>query len=88
MNKIQSKDIPNEPILTFLKSLEGKEYSSATLFKGFSNSLSQVFPDNSNEKMILAKMKKLVKAGLVDGCTCGCRGDFVLLPKGHELIKK
>lgn len=28
------------------------------------------------EKVIRAKAKRLVKRGLVDGCTCGCRGDF------------
>lgn len=33
-------------------------------------------------KVRLAKMRGLVKRGLVDGCTCGCRGDFTITPKG------
>jgi len=28
------------------------------------------------EKVVRAKARRLVKRGLVDGCTCGCRGDF------------
>jgi hypothetical protein len=30
------------------------------------------FPD----KLILAKARKLVRRGVVEGCCCGCRGDF------------
>jgi hypothetical protein len=28
------------------------------------------------QKVILAKLRKMVRRGIVDGCTCGCRGDF------------
>lgn len=28
------------------------------------------------EKVLRAKLAKLVKRGILDGCTCGCRGDF------------
>lgn len=28
------------------------------------------------EKVLLAKAKRLIKRGLIDGCACGCRGDF------------
>lgn len=27
-------------------------------------------------KVVLAKLKSMVKRGLIHGCTCGCRGDF------------
>lgn len=27
-------------------------------------------------KIILAKAKRLIKRGKIDGCPCGCRGDF------------
>lgn len=30
------------------------------------------------EKVVLAKAKKLIRSGKMDGCTCGCRGDFQL----------
>jgi hypothetical protein len=28
------------------------------------------------EKVVRAKAKRLIKRGLIDGCACGCRGDF------------
>lgn len=33
---------------------------------------------NPPEKVVLAKLRSLVKRGLLDGCACGCRGDFEL----------
>ena len=35
-------------------------------------------PTDTPEKVALAKMRSLIKRGLVDGCPCGCRGDFEL----------
>lgn len=29
-------------------------------------------------KVALAKLKSMVKRGVIKGCTCGCRGDFEL----------
>jgi hypothetical protein len=28
--------------------------------------------------LLLAKLRKLLKAGKIDGCACGCRGDFTV----------
>lgn len=33
---------------------------------------------NPPEKVVLAKLQKLIKRGLITGCACGCRGDFEL----------
>ncbi len=38
------------------------------------------------KKLILAKMSQLIKKGLINGCTCGCRGDFEITPKGEEYL--
>lgn len=27
-------------------------------------------------RVVLAKLRRLIRAGLLTGCTCGCRGDF------------
>lgn len=35
-------------------------------------------------KLLLAKLEHMERRGLIDGCTCGCRGDFVVLKKGRE----
>lgn len=28
-------------------------------------------------KVVLAKLRSMVKRGVLDGCACGCRGDFI-----------
>jgi hypothetical protein len=33
---------------------------------------------NPPEKVVLAKLRRLVKRGVITGCACGCRGDFEL----------
>jgi hypothetical protein len=37
-------------------------------------------------KVVLAKARALIKRRLMDGCGCGCRGDFEVLAKGRELL--
>lgn len=38
-------------------------------------------------KVVAAKCRALVKRGLLDGCACGCRGDFVVTEAGCELLR-
>lgn len=40
------------------------------------------FPD----RVVLAKMRALIRRGLVKGCACGCRGDFEPTDEGKSLI--
>lgn len=70
---MQCKDIPTEPILEFIRT-----HKKCFLFPGFENSIGLSMPSETPEKMIRAKMAKLIKQGLVRGCACGCRGDFAL----------
>ena len=37
---------------------------------------------NVPPKVMQAKLKKLIKRGLLDGCACGCRGDFEVTEAG------
>jgi hypothetical protein len=39
-------------------------------------------PDGVPSKLALAKMRKMILRGVVGGCGCGCRGDFVITEKG------
>lgn len=32
----------------------------------------------NKEKVVLAKLRSLIRRGLLDGCYCGCRGDIEL----------
>ena len=82
MVKLQCKDIDSKPILTFLLSISPKMANSFDT--NFENSIAHSFPEGTPRKLILAKMKKLIKLGLVDGCACGCRGDFEITPAGRE----
>lgn len=38
------------------------------------------------EKVVLAKARQLIRRGLIDGCGCGCRGDFEITPVGREFL--
>lgn len=50
------------------------------------NSVRLAMPAGTPDKVVLAKMRRLIDRGLVDGCPCGCRGDFELTEAGHAMI--
>lgn len=80
---VQCKDIPDEPILRFLFSLRGEW---ANWYFDNERDVHRAMPPGTPDKVVHAKMRKLIARGLVDGCDCGCRGDFVLTDKGREAI--
>jgi hypothetical protein len=82
-NKLQTKDIPKVPVLVFLKQLNGKW---GTIHPGFNNSVLQAMPANIAPKLAASVMRTLIGNGLIDGCACGCRGDFELTEKGKEVL--
>ena len=81
--EIQCKDIPTLPVLKFLDEMNG---TWATWCRGFKNSVCDAMPRRTPDKLVLAKMRVLIRDGLVAGCPCGCRGDFALTDKGHALL--
>lgn len=40
-----------------------------------------------DDNLVRAKMSGLLRRGLVDGCACGCRGDWRLTEKGEAKAK-
>lgn len=38
------------------------------------------------EAVLLRKLQHLDRAGLIDGCPCGCRGDFTITEKGRAAL--
>lgn len=83
----QCKDIPDAPILEFLASLDGKWANWYGV--DYANSVTHAMPSDVPLKLALAKMRQMIRRGVVDGCGCGCRGDFVLTDKGFaELAAK
>lgn len=43
---------------------------------------------NINPNRVRSKFRRAAKRKLVDGCNCGCRGDFYLLVEGVKLLKE
>lgn len=84
---MQAKDIPELPVLQFLATMPCR---TATWFwsAGYKpdNSVINAMPSGTPAKVALAKMRGLIKRGLVDGCGCGCRGDFMITEKGRVLL--
>jgi hypothetical protein len=84
--KIQTKDIPDEVMLDLVKSLSTiqRAYVDDQGFHSFKTSSASRF-DIENlwpsvpPKVLQAKLKKLADQGLIEGCTCGCRGDFEVI---------
>ena len=80
---MQAKDIPEQPIIEFLEQLakrpDGRHWGCC--WKGFDNSVLNAMPEGTPEKVGWAKMRAMIRKGLVYGCSCGgCRGDFRLEP--------
>lgn len=82
---MQCKDIPDVPVLAFLRSLSRSgtwlDYDPRP-----DNTVVQAMPAGAPRKLVLAKMRMLMKRGLVDGCGCGCRGDFELTDLGRAYL--
>jgi hypothetical protein len=82
---MQCKDIPTIPILEFVEKHGG---IGCNWFGKHISELSvrHAMPDNIPDKLVHAKMNKLIAKELISGCNCGCRGDYELTEKGKQLI--
>jgi hypothetical protein len=76
---IQAKDIDTDAILRFVSI--GARDEQWTMFGPICELMADIPP-----KVVRAKLAKLIRQGLLDGCTCGCRGDFELTEAGAERI--
>jgi hypothetical protein len=96
-SKVQAKDIPDDALVDLVKALQGAPIAyihgggrevemskiPRAMFTDICNLWSTVPP-----KVIQTKLKKLVERGLIDGCACGCRGEFTVIeqPKPNIVI--
>lgn len=76
---MQCKDIPDLPILAFLASHAPGTWHN--WYFGDHLDVRNAMPE-CPDKLVLAKMRRLMERGLVDGCGCGCRGDFTITEEG------
>ena len=75
---LQCKDIPARPILEML----AKNPTQWHNWCWTEWNVTEAMPPGIPPKLALAKMRMMIRRGVVDGCTCGCRGDFVITEKG------
>jgi hypothetical protein len=89
---VQAKDIPEDAFLTAIDTVmdlrdewgcpcrnSGASLSDITaVLAGHPEHVASMWVDYPDMpwKVVLAKAKSLIRRGLVDGCACGCRGDF------------
>jgi hypothetical protein len=79
---VRGSDITDVQFLTAMHEvLGGQRYTTLARWD-----LRPYFPDMP-DKVILSKARKLIKRGLINGCDCGCRGDFGILDKGRALLE-
>lgn len=82
---MQCKDIPDVPVIEFVWDCNNRDVW-ANWFFGNENDVHAAMPETPNDKLVWAKMNQLIRRGLIEGCTCGCRGDYVVTDKGCEFI--
>lgn len=80
---MRCKDIDDTSILEFLEKRPGVR---CNWYFGGENDVSAAMPPGTPDKVKIAKMRQLMKRGMVDGCPCGCRGDFELTEKGKKYL--
>lgn len=85
---MQCKDIDDYQILKYLKTHAPPGSFGIThwLIKE-KKSVAYAMPLNINDKLRVAKMNMLLRRGLVEGCGCGCRGDWSITTKGVGFLE-
>lgn len=85
---MQCKDIEDLPILRALEKVpldHGRRRFSTHRDTDVMPSIFSAFPREANDRLRLAKLRGMISRGLITGCACGCRGDFVITEKGLEM---
>lgn len=75
---LQCKDIPDRPILEMLAKNPTQWHNWCWTEWNVRDAMPPAIPP----KLAIAKMRMMIRRGVVDGCPCGCRGDFVITEKG------
>ncbi len=83
---MQCKDIDSEGVVIFVK-LHGGVGCNA-FGNEYKRSVTRSMPPETPERLVRAKMKQLIKNGYITGCTCGCRGDYEITPKGRLFLEE
>ena len=71
----QAKDISDDAILAVVDQFCTDNPKRGYAPWAFTRDIQAALPEFP-EKVVLAKLRSLVKRGMLNGCACGCRGDF------------
>ncbi len=74
---VQAKHLTHERVITAIVKETAKERGrgGAHLW-----TLQAEYFADVPHKVLRVKLRALIRAGLVEGCACGCRGDFTVVP--------
>lgn len=78
---MQCKDISDTCVLRLLKRHRDRWVTFGN-GHGIMPTVADAMPPETPKKLQLAKMRQLLRRGLVRGCGCGCRGDFEISDRG------
>jgi hypothetical protein len=92
---VKAADIADEAVLAFLAGLPPNRWATHFSRQGWTEAeRAQAMPSVHDvapgmpEKVVRAKLGQLKKRGLVDGCGCGCRGDWHLTDAGKARTRE
>lgn len=74
---MQAKDISDDVVLDAIKTRGRNGVAIWSTRWDIQDELAQ-FP----KKVVIAKLRSMIKRKLIDGCVCGCRGDFEIVEGG------
>lgn len=83
---MKASDINDRTVLLFLRGRTkwASNFGYEDLNDG--DSIFRCMPSGTPYKVGLAKMRQLIKRGLVQGCGCGCRGDYEITDDGKAYL--
>jgi hypothetical protein len=77
---MQAKDLDDRAVLAKVREMAGPDDKWVMSWE-----LATAF--NVDLKLMLAKARGLIDRKLLDGCPCGCRGDFELTTAGTAFLQ-
>ena len=85
-----AKDIDTLEVLSVIDSWDRPDWrigASVVMINGWDRVMPfEDRPERWPEKILRAKLSWMLRNGLIDGCCCGCRGDFTLTDKGRSML--
>lgn len=87
--RLQAKDIDDRKVLSEVRRLsmdtQGGRWPNTPHWV-MARDLEKALGLENTGRLLLAKCDALIRRKLLDGCTCGCRGDFELTAAGRAFL--